>query len=368
MFLLCILGSGGEGGPRVSAAASRQTNARRKSDGAYESGYASKESASGSISVAESRDVEPETPRVSVNLSARARRREKKESETPRTARSVDVDHGRQAHLERPSSAGRRSADYAQDIMDGKAPRPKARGLLAGRLAAQAAEKVEAKEREKKIYKQDSLPEDSSSSSGSELEEVENVVKSQEKESRRSEKEINHFISALDNTLNANQPQGDGGDDHSEGGSSPEAMTPVQEEDEEEMQEEEDQVSPLPPRGVAVGETYVKPKARYVHGPRDAPIIHVPEITDESVKNPGGQVRTLGTSTRLMDRITVLRKDCIRGLGVQKLKEAYDILDNVDGEELESSLIALLGKVDFDIYAGKIWQLKFCEEAAFGLI
>ncbi len=321
------------------------------------------------MSVADSRDAEPETPRVSVNLSARARRREKKETETPRTARSVDVDHGRRANLERPSSAGRRSADYAQDIMDGKAPRPKAKGLLAGRLAAQAAEKAEAREREKKIYKQDSLPEDSSSSSGSELEEVENVVKSQEKESRRNDKEISHFISALDNTLNANQPQGEGGDDQSEGGSSPEVMTPVQEEDEEDIQgEEEDDVAPLPPRGVAVGETYVKPKPRYVHGPRDAPIIHVPEITDESVKNLGGQVRTLGTSTRLMDRITVLRKDCIRGLGVQKLKEAYDILDNVDGEELESSLIALLGKVDFDIYAGKIWQLKFCEEAAFGLI
>ena len=34
----------------------------------------------------------------------------------------------------------------------------------------------------------------------------------------------------------------------------------------------------------------------------------------------------------------VFYRDCIRGLGVQKLKEAYDILDNVDGEELEVSL------------------------------
>ncbi len=35
---------------------------------------------------------------------------------------------------------------------------------------------------------------------------------------------------------------------------------------------------------------------------------------------------------------------------------------------LQSALVGLLGRADFDVYAGKIWQLKFCEEAAFGLI
>ena len=60
--------SGGDSQPRVSSAASRQTNVRKRSEGAYESGYASRESAS---SVAESRDVDPHnaqdpenTPRV----------------------------------------------------------------------------------------------------------------------------------------------------------------------------------------------------------------------------------------------------------------------------------------------------------------
>ncbi len=28
-------------------------------------------------------------------------------------------------------------------------------------------------------------------------------------------------------------------------------------------------------------------------------------------------------------------RDCIRGLGVVKLKKAYDILDNIEGDELE---------------------------------
>ena len=92
-------------------------------------------------------------------------------------------------------------------------------------------------------------------------------------------------------------------------------------------------------------------------------------------------------------------RDCIRALGVRKLKQAYDILDNYESDEVEVSLVlvvvvvatcgrdimhitnlqraallfqpqleALLGKEDCDIYAGKIWQLKFCEEAAFGLV
>ena len=32
-------------------------------------------------------------------------------------------------------------------------------------------------------------------------------------------------------------------------------------------------------------------------------------------------------------------RDCIRGLGVRKLKEAYDILDNIEGDEVEVILL-----------------------------
>ena len=35
---------------------------------------------------------------------------------------------------------------------------------------------------------------------------------------------------------------------------------------------------------------------------------------------------------------------------------------------LQEELVLVLGRQDFDVFAGKIWQLKFCEEAAFGII
>ena len=37
-------------------------------------------------------------------------------------------------------------------------------------------------------------------------------------------------------------------------------------------------------------------------------------------------------------------------------------------EFFQEELVLVLGRNDFDYYAGKIWQLKFCEEAAFGII
>ncbi|CAK8681393.1 unnamed protein product [Clavelina lepadiformis] len=75
---------------------------------------------------------------------------------------------------------------------------------------------------------------------------------------------------------------------------------------------------------------------------------------------------TLGSTGRLMDRIVALRKDCIRGLGVPLLHRAYELLDgNYEEEQLEKSLVELLGEVRFKQWAGKIWQLKFCEESIF---
>lgn len=74
---------------------------------------------------------------------------------------------------------------------------------------------------------------------------------------------------------------------------------------------------------------------------------------------------TLNNSGRLMGRIVALRKDCLHGVGLPKLHKAYQILDNVDSESIEAQLVELLGQELFDEYAGKIWQLKFCEESAF---
>ncbi|KAK6993721.1 serine/threonine-protein kinase Nek4 [Biomphalaria glabrata] len=76
-------------------------------------------------------------------------------------------------------------------------------------------------------------------------------------------------------------------------------------------------------------------------------------------------VETLTNTSRLMNRIKTLHKDCIKGVGYTVLKKAYEILDKIDEDEVEPKLVDLLGKDNFDEYAGKIWQLKFCEESLY---
>lgn len=58
----------------------------------------------------------------------------------------------------------------------------------------------------------------------------------------------------------------------------------------------------------------------------------------------------------------------IRAVGIPKLKAAYDVLEKVDTEDAEPNLISILGEEGFDKYAGKIWQLKFCEDVASGMV
>nr|CAB3264289.1 serine/threonine-protein kinase Nek4 [Phallusia mammillata] len=75
---------------------------------------------------------------------------------------------------------------------------------------------------------------------------------------------------------------------------------------------------------------------------------------------------TLASTNKLMKRIVMLRKDCIKGLGVPLLHRAYELLDQENDEEnLKDKLVELLGEVRYSLWAGKIWQLKFCEESIF---
>lgn len=73
-------------------------------------------------------------------------------------------------------------------------------------------------------------------------------------------------------------------------------------------------------------------------------------------------VETLCSSSRLMSRIQILHKDCVNGVGFDILHKAYQILQNIEDDEVEPQLVSLMGREKFDMYAGKIWQLKFCEE------
>lgn len=49
-------------------------------------------------------------------------------------------------------------------------------------------------------------------------------------------------------------------------------------------------------------------------------------------------------------------------MGFVVLHKAFEILSNIEDDELEPQLLNLMGKDKFDQYAGKIWQLKFCYE------
>lgn len=75
-------------------------------------------------------------------------------------------------------------------------------------------------------------------------------------------------------------------------------------------------------------------------------------------------VDTLCNADRLMARIKLLHEDCIKGVGWDILKKAYEILGRIEEDEVEPKLVHLMGKEKFDLYAGKIWQLKFCEDMA----
>nr|XP_002128026.1 serine/threonine-protein kinase Nek4 [Ciona intestinalis] len=92
----------------------------------------------------------------------------------------------------------------------------------------------------------------------------------------------------------------------------------------------------------------------------------VPKVEQPKLPSKGISQATLASTGKLMDRIVALRKDCIQGLGVPLLHRAYELLDNnLDEDETEKHLIQLLGSVRFNQWAGKIWQLKFCEESIF---
>ncbi|XP_071961360.1 ubiquitin carboxyl-terminal hydrolase BAP1-like [Antedon mediterranea] len=92
--------------------------------------------------------------------------------------------------------------------------------------------------------------------------------------------------------------------------------------------------------------------------------IPIPAAAPKAPKGIGND--TMTSSGRLMDRIGLLRKDVINGIGLNALMTAYEILDEYDEDQVELKLTDLLGKSKFDIYGGKIWQLKFCEETVFG--
>ncbi|KAK3579311.1 hypothetical protein CHS0354_029593 [Potamilus streckersoni] len=160
-------------------------------------------------------------------------------------------------------------------------------------------------------YRQPSIVDDSSSSEEEELLKENNLgQKDHEKEKYREKKEMNNFITLLDTTLNLNKEE-----DKSD--------------EEQEIKRADMEQAPIIPRSASMP-----------------------------------SVETLCNADRLMARISMLHQDCIKGVGYDILKEAYDILSRIEEDEVEPKLVRLMGKEKFDLYAGRIWQLKFCEDMA----
>lgn len=157
---------------------------------------------------------------------------------------------------------------------------------------------------------------DSSSSEEETLKENEDLKK--EREKHRENKEMNNFISLLDTTLKMNKEDDD-------------------------KSEEDDEVKEVKSHRRVSQPT--KPSDADIHRSASLP-----------------SVETLCNADRLTTRIQILHTDCVRGVGFEVLHKAFEILSNIEDDELEPQLVDLMGKDKFDQYAGKIWQLKFCNE------
>lgn len=157
---------------------------------------------------------------------------------------------------------------------------------------------------------------DSSSSEEETLKENEDLKK--EREKHRENKEMNNFISLLDTTLKMNK-------------------------EDDEKSEEDDEVKEVKSH-------------RRVSQPT--------KLSDADIHRSASlpSVETLCNADRLTTRIQILHTDCVRGVGFEVLHKAFEILSNIEDDELEPQLVDLMGKDKFDQYAGKIWQLKFCNE------
>ncbi|CAG5126731.1 unnamed protein product, partial [Candidula unifasciata] len=255
-----------------------------------------------SLSVSSSTE-DRETPRSLPNLSARQRRRQQMNE----FAESKDNPNSARIKLKR--APERTESD--------KVTRTEKKDL-----------QVEAMDPPRpKPTRQPSIPD--STSSSDEFLKVAEKEGPREIEARRENKEINNLICLLNTTLQMNNTAENSDEEEEE-----RALKPGKKKSE----------SSLPPPQLAQEPTL----NHQIH---------------KSVSMPS--VETLTDTSRLMQRIRVLHSDCIKGVGYQALKKAYEILNKIDEDEVEPKLVDLLGKEKFDEYAGKIWQLKFCEESLF---
>lgn len=256
-----------------------------------------------------------EGQRTNPNMSARARRRERSMREdTPRNS----YEGIQKIHLEpkRKGSAGSDRPDSAKSDRGGHQRRSSDNtSAIAFDRHKERNGKMEVKPNIK--HRQSSLADDDDEESLSISADIDN---DEEREQRREEKEAENFERMLDATLH------------------------IQVDMDDDTLEMDEAIAPKP-----------APQKPLAHVKSEPVIGQEPMFSKE----------TLNSSGRLMERIVALRKDCLRGVGLEKLHKSYQILDDIDSDNMEARLRDHLGPSLFEEYAGKIWQLKFCEESAF---
>ncbi|XP_071491295.1 uncharacterized protein [Diadema antillarum] len=321
------------GTPQTSNSAKRSSNSAARST-----------RTSSSSSVSSSKD-DSSTPRTDRSSSARARRRaeklrESQEQQSPYThgvRKSADaVSHGKDevdsGHPKKPvahtySDPGPKESSSSSSSSHQKEQPSHRRGRRDSRDTDSTISDDEEKEKEK--------GENHTSSKG-----------------KGDEDEIEEFSNLLATTLRLEKNKGkkvvdrgvkDGGGDteeHEDGRDSPESPD-----------------LPTPPSTADS-----RPRSGHrLNGTQD---IDIEAAAPRAPKGLGNA--TMTTSGRLMDRIALLRKDIMQGIGIEMLTKAYEILDQEEDDATETLLQQLMGKEKFDVYAGKIWQLKFCEETVYG--
>ncbi|KAK3761529.1 hypothetical protein RRG08_051217 [Elysia crispata] len=291
---------------------------RRDGEGRSKSTDSSKSSSVSSSKEDNCISIDADTPRSLPNVSARQRRREQKSE----TAGSIENPHSARVKLRPKRTESEKITRAEKGVVPARPPR----------LAHPAR------------ARQPSLNDSTSSSDESQRPGGGDVANSEEnpkeREKKRENKEMNNFISLLDTTLHLNHADQNSEDE--------EELIPV---------EEKGRVKKPEIDGGINSRSSSPPTPPSQELARPEPEMH------KSVSMPS--VETLTNTSRLMDRIRLLHKDCIQGVGYSVLKKAYEILDRIDEDEVEPKLVDLLGKDKFDEYAGKIWQLKFCEESLF---
>ncbi|XP_030829270.1 serine/threonine-protein kinase Nek4 isoform X2 [Strongylocentrotus purpuratus] len=304
------------GTPETSKGAKRSTNSAGSSR------------TSSSSSVSSSRD-DASTPRTDRGSSARTRRREKlresQEQQSPLSHVRRSSDAVNRSHDEPDSNHPRRPVAHTKSDPGSKD---------SSSSSSSASASLSRDERSNRHARTESRDTDSTISD----DEDEDTKRSGKK--KGDDDEIEEFSNLLATTLriekNKNKKVGEEGGDF--GRDSPD--TPEE---------------PSPPPSARPG------SGTNLNGTLD---IAIEAAAPRAPKGLGNA--TMTTSGRLMDRIAMLRKDIMQGIGIELLTKAYELLEKDDDEDTEAQLLQLLGREKFEIYGGKIWQLKFCEETVFG--